>query len=267
MVLKNILLLFFCLSATAGNAQEINFKLIDSTVTPKNTYDKFIGTDTHQFLYFTKDEIITKTNNTDKWVYTNYELGEPTNISLLNSLQILVFYKETNTIVFLDRFLNETLRIDLNTIQPSKIALWAENTKNQEVWLHNEISNSLEFYNYQSNITLSQTIPFSEKPLQLTADFNTAYVLFDSKICSYNIYGTKLHCTDHSAIENIFLNNKYVVATNNKNEFLLFDKSLNALSSSSILQNNWQDFSVRNEKLYIYNGSNVYTYQLTLSSN
>ncbi|WP_010179766.1 hypothetical protein [Aquimarina agarilytica] len=264
--IKIVLYLLYFL-AQAGNAQDMNLKLIDSLAIPNNEYTKFIGVDTHNFLFFTKHEIVTKTDGTNKWVYTNYELGEPTSVSILNPLQILIFYKETNTLVFLDRFLNETQRIDLNSISPSKIILWAENTKNQEAWLHNEITNSLEFYNYKNNSTRSQTIPFSEKPSCLTADFSTAYVLFDSQLCSYNIYGTQLNCAPSKKMDKIVLAANYIVgSTPNKSEFLFFDTTLKTVGSSIILQNNWQDFSVRNEKLYIYNGSNVYTYQLILSS-
>ncbi len=266
MPFKHFFLFLFYFLAQAGNTQNINLKLIDSIPVSKNEYDKFIGVDTHNFLFFTKHEVITKTDNTQKWVYANYELGEPTTLSILNPLQLLVFYKETNTLVFLDRFLNELRRVDLNTITPSKIALWTENTKNKEVWLHNEITNSLEFYNYQNNNTLSKTIPFSKKPIYLTADFSTAFVLFDSQICSYNIYGTLIHCADVNNIKKIVLDNDYVIGNTNNNEFLFFDTSLKNSSSSIILQNNWQDFSVSNEKLYIYNGSKVYTYQLNLSS-
>lgn len=266
MLLKKIFLFLFYFLAQAGKAQDINLKLIDSITIQKNEYHKFIGVDTHNFLFFTKHEVVTKTDGTQKWVYANYELGEPTSLSILNPLQLLVFYKETNTLVFLDRFLNESQRIDLNTITPSKIALWTENTKNQEVWLHNEITNSLEFYNYQNNNTLSQTIPFSKKPIHLTADFNTAFVLFDTQICKYNIYGTQINCTTINNIKKIALTNNYIVGCSTKSELIFFDTALKTSSSSIILQNNWQDFSVSNEKLYIYNGSKVYTYQLNLSS-
>jgi len=246
--------------------QEVSISLVDSISYPKNKFKKFLAVDNHNSLYFSNFEVITKIKENQNWVYANYELGVPTSVSVINPLQVLVFYKETNTIVLLDRFLNETQRVDLNQLTPPKIGWWIENTKNQEVWLYNGETNQLEFFNYKKNITLSQTIPFLETPIHLTSNFNNSYVLFQNKIDQYNIYGTIVHSISTENIEQIKINNSILIGKSG-NQFQIFDTKLKPLGNFKIPKNNPADFSLRDEKLYIYCRSKLFIYNLALPEN
>jgi|GEM_PF-3412966 len=256
------------LNIIACLSQEIAVTLVDSISLPKNKFQKFIGIDTHDNFYFSNLEIITKTQKSESWVYTNYQLGVPTSISILNPLQILVFYKEANSIVLLDRFLNEIQRIDLNLLNSPKVGWWVENTKNQEIWLYEGEKNQLEFFNYKTNIVLAKSIPFLEIPKQLAANFNNAYILFKNKINKYNIYGTlaKSIYIKEMSIEELKINRSYIIG-NSKNNFQLYDPNLKNLGSFKISKNNNKDFSLSAEKLYIYNGSKIFIYKLTFPTN
>jgi len=263
---KLLFLLFFSLYSLFCEAQEVIITATDSIQFPKNSYKRFLAVDNYNGIYFLNFEVLTKIQGDQKWVYTNYELGVPTSVSTLNPLQILVFYKETNTIVFLDRFLNETRRVDLNQLNPPKIGWWAENTKNQEIWLYSGEDNHLEFFNYKQNITLSQTIPFLETPIGLTADFNNAYVLFQHKINQYNIYGTLLHTKTIDSLQQLKISKSYILGKS-KHQLKVFDRNLKTLGTIKIPKNNLTDFSLRDEKLYIYSESTLFTYQLTFTPN
>lgn len=263
---KHILLCFLCLASTHCFSQEITTTLVDSISYPKNQFKKLAGVDHLENYYFFNFEVITKTNGTQNWVYTNYELGVPHSISVINPLQVLVFYKETNTIVLLDRFLNETQRIDFNQINPIKTAWWVANTKNQEIWIYDGESNVLEFYNYQQNNTLSQTIPFLEAPVNFTSNFNNTYILFEDKIKHYNIQGTLLQTVATANTNTIKATESFVISKL-KNSFNLYTTNLKVVGTIKNLKNTDVGFSFKNEKLYIYNGSKLFIYQLTLPKN
>lgn len=243
--------------------QNITTKIVDSIVYPKNKFKKFINVDNLGNYYFSNFEVITKVDNNNNWVYANYELGIPHSVSVTNPLQILLFYKETNIIVLLDRFLNEIQRIELNQINPTKIAWWVENTKNKEVWLYNSENNWLESYNYKQNQVLSQTIPFFKNPIDFSSNFNDAFVLFDKKINRYNIHGTLLQSSTIENVTTIKASNSNLIGKS-ENEFLLYTFDLKEIGRFKNPINNSLDFSLKNEKLYIYNGSKLYIYQLTL---
>ena len=264
---RYLLFYFLCSSNFISLAQEIPTSIIDSITYPKNTYKKFIAVDNLGNYYFSNFEVITKTDGNRNWAFANYELGIPYSVSVINPLQILVFYKETNTVILLDRFLNETQRINLNQINPLKTAWWAENTKNQEIWIYDGENNRLEFYNYQQNITLSQTIPFLETPIDLSSNFNNAFVLFDDSINKYNIQGTLLKSLDlnKKAFSKIKATKSYLIGKS-KNKFKLYTTNLNLVGSLKILKNDNLGFSLKNEKLYIYDGAKLFIYKLTLPS-
>ena len=260
---KYVFFYFLCFYSLNFLAQNITTTLIDSISYPKNKFRKFIDVDHLNNYYFTNFEVITKTDGKQKWVYTNYELGIPHSISTINPLQILVFYKEANTIIFLDRFLNETQRIDLNDVNPIKIGWWVENTKNQEIWIYDGAQNILEFYNYKQNNTLSQTIPFLETPTGYTSNFNNAFILFKNKINQYNIQGTLLKSINHEGSSMIKATNSYVISKKNTN-LQLYTNNLKSLGIIKNLKNIDSGFSLKNEKLYIYYGSKLYVYKLSL---
>ncbi len=264
---RYLLFYFLCFSNFISLAQEIPTSITDSITYPKNTYKKFIDVDNLGNYYFSNFEVITKTDGNRNWAFANYELGIPYSVSVINPLQILVFYKETNTVILLDRFLNETQRINLNQINPLKTAWWAENTKNQEIWIYDGENNRLEFYNYQQNITLSQTIPFLETPIDLSSNFNNAFVLFDDSINKYNIQGTLLKSLDlnKKAFSKIKATKSYLIGKS-KNKFKLYTTNLNLVGSLKILKNDNLGFSLKNEKLYIYDGAKLFIYKLTLPS-
>lgn len=260
---KYILLYILCLSSLSFLAQEISTTLTDSISYPKNKFRKFIDADHLNNYYFSNFEVITKTNGNEHWVYANYEQGIPYSVSTINPLQIVVFYKETNTIILLDRFLNETQRINLNDITPIKIGWWVANTKNQEIWIYDGSNNILEFYNYKQNNTLSQTIPFLETPVGFASNFNNAFILFEDKIHQYNIQGTLLNTLDTEGITAIKASNSLVI-TNSESGFQLHTTDLKLAGTIKKLKNIDSGFSLKNEKLYIYDGSKLFIYQIAL---
>ncbi len=264
-MLKLHLISIFLLNCILCFCQEISTSLVDSLSFQKNKYRNFIGIDAYDNLFFTKREVVSKIKGNNEWVYTNYELGIPTSVSLLNPLQILVFYKENNTVVLLDRFLNETRRIELNNLSPLRTAWWVENTKSQQLWLYDGESSQLDFFNYQNNSSLYKSIPFLEQPVQLASDFNTAYVLFKDKLNRYNIYGTLMHSIPLSNYTNLSIDYSKVLL---KKEYLfqVFDNRLNSLGKFKLKKNNSSGFSLRDEKLYIYALDKLYIYQLTYPS-
>jgi len=253
------LLIFY---AYAGNAQ-ITCVLQDSISFTGKNYQKYKGKDIHDNYFFLQEENLIKTDLTTVWEYANLELGAPTSISLLNPLRVLVFYKQTNTFVLLDRFLSEVKRVNLNTITPTRVARWIKNTKDKEVWLYNSLNNELEFYNYQDNTKLTENAIINGEPIDLAAGFNTAYLLFENKITGFNNYGTLIAETTTTDVNKISLNSNRIMASY-ENELEFFDARLNTLGRLKKPENPAEDIFLSGEKLYIYTKSTLYIYQLNI---
>lgn len=257
--------LYFLLVTSCQIFSQINTILKDSIVV-KNNFEKFVGADIHENLFFQQGVEVHKINNKGSWVYANFELGVPDTISVLNPLEILLFYKAANIIVLLDRFLNEVRRIDFNTLEPPKIAWDVGNTKNHEIWILNGETNRLEFFNFKRNTILSQSIPFLNEPYYIASGFSEAFVFFKDKICEYNIYGTEIGCIEQSNITSFSYSKGNLLLKNEKEVYLLFDDKLQLKGELKISKNKNKDFSLSAKKLYIYSKNTVKVYQLIFPS-
>ena len=71
----------------------------------------FIGIDKFEDVYALKNNVLTKTSKAQTWMFKDFNLGEIYTVDLTNPLQILVFYKDLQTIVVLDNQLNEVRRV------------------------------------------------------------------------------------------------------------------------------------------------------------
>jgi len=263
MITKKLVSVGTTLFITFVGYTQISCKLTDSISFSDKNYQKYKGKDIHDNHFFIQEETLIKTNQKTTWEYANLELGIPTSVSLLNPLQVLVFYKNTNSFVLLDRFLSESKRVNLNDIFPIRVAQWVNNTKNKEVWLYNSLNNELEFFDYQTNTKLTENAIIKGNPIDLAAGFNTAYLLFKDKITAYNNYGTAIAETQIANINKISLNNNILMACY-ENELEFFDIRLNSLGRLKKPKNSTQGLFLSDEKLYIYNKSTLYIYQLKL---
>lgn len=253
-----------CFANYMLTAQIIPSQLIDS-ISFQKSHTHFVGVDQLENLYFTNYEVITKINNNKEWVYTNYELGIPTYISTINPLQIMVFYKENNTVVFLDRFLNETQRIDLNTINPTLTAWWVGNTKNKEIWIFDGAKNNLNYFSYLQNVSFAETIPLLNEPKDYTANLNNAYVLTKEKLRQYNIQGSLVNEINIPNSDAIQSNISHVICKTDE-ALQIYDINLTLIGYIVIPKNNTSGFSLTNEKLYIYKENTLYKYKVAFPS-
>ena len=212
MLTKKLFSLTFILFTFFIGSTQITCTIKDSISFKGKNYQKYKGKDLHDNFFFLEKETLIKTNNEQTWEYANLALGVPTSVSLINPLQVLIFYKEANSFVLLDRFLSEVKQVDLNTLDPIRVAKWVKNTKNKEVWIYNSLNNELEFFNYKNNTRLTENTIINGEPIDLAAGFNSAYLLFENKISGYNNYGTLINSLDITGVNKINLNNNILVA-------------------------------------------------------
>jgi hypothetical protein len=103
------LLIFYCLTVSS---QEI----IPATKleTVKIEGDAFLGFDNQLNYYSIRNNILVKNSPSTTYQYNNLGLGKISRVDFQNPLQILIFYKNFNSVVFLDNQLNEIKKIDFN---------------------------------------------------------------------------------------------------------------------------------------------------------
>ena len=177
------LALLFSLSASA----QISVKVQDSIAEPAD----FLALDALDHIYFVKSVAIKKVTPQRTYNFADFLNGRITSIDVSNPLNVMVFYKDTQKIVFLDNRLNEIRSIDLNTIDG--FFDHAARADERNVYLHDATSNEVVVYDYAFAKAITKTIPYKREILDLIADYNFFYVLQEDRVLRFNNYGSQTH--------------------------------------------------------------------------
>ncbi len=259
-------LIIFCLyTVDAQEAKEV-------AVTPLNA-TSFVGVDTYKSLYFIKDMVLHKTGTDGNYVFNDFQLGPIAQVDIINPLKVVIFYRDTNTVVFVDNRLNEIERINFNNL-PNFINVGAAtNAGNNRLWLFNMDTQQLELFNYRLLLETVVSQPFTGSLKSIASNFNYCYTLTDKKIRAFNIYGSLLAEMDAHGFDKIYQQNENVFALRG-NELVFVAK----LSQDEPLapfrkialplsENSLKDLHLTQDFLYLYDGKNLRTLTLTLPKN
>jgi hypothetical protein len=202
-------------------------------------------------------------------VFNDFQLGPITSVDLINPLKIVLFYRDTNTVVFVDNRLNEIERIIFNNL-PNFINVGAAtDAGNNRLWIFNMDTQELELFNYRSFLETVVSQPFPGSLKGMASNFNYCYTLTDKKIRAFNIYGSLLAEIDAQGYEKIFQQNENVYAL--KEQTLYFVSKLSEDEPVAAFQKitlplqekQVQGLYLTQDFLYLYDGNHLHTLTLT----
>jgi hypothetical protein len=153
--------------------------------------DVFLGFDNQQNNYSIKNNILIKNSETITYQYNNLGLGKITRVDFQNPLQIVVFYKNFNTVVLLDNQLNEIKKIDFN-LKSTPVTLEAVALSSQnQIWIYDSISSKIGLYNVNTD-TFKWISTMLENPILHYESDYTHFYWTDINLSLYriSIYGT-----------------------------------------------------------------------------
>ncbi len=228
----------------------------------------FIGKDSYKNTYFLKDMVLHKTGPLGDFVFRDYQLGPLTSADIINPLNVVLFYRETNTVVLVDNRLNEVERINFNTLDDFVNLGAAKNAGNNRLWIMNIDTQQLELYNYRNGLRTVISQPITEEVIQLANDFNFCYVLTSESIQKYNIYGSFLSESHAEGFDKIAQQNQWLFALKDNQLYLeanLDPDTVLLLSpiNPPISENPVKDLQLTQDFLYIYDGKFIHNYTLT----
>lgn len=112
--------------------------------------------------------------------YSNPALGTPTQISAVDALNPILFYRDANVLVTLDNRLNESVRVNLLEAGFYDITLVCASDE-ERIWLYDQAQDKLFRYNILQgkiegqSLNLTQLSGTEVKPIQLVSTFNHIY--------------------------------------------------------------------------------------------
>jgi len=253
--MKKLIIVVFLLIGLVSFSQEINAIYIDSTTLKA---DKFIGLDKFDSWYYIDQNVLYKKKETNIVSYTNLQLGNITSVSINNPFNILVFYRDYNTVVILDNYLNKKQQIYLgnNTITHVSYA-FADN-----IWMYNLEIQQLELYNYKLDIKVATTRPSAVLQVKnLESNAKNVYVLDNvGNLSQFNNYGDLVNYDRNLAADKVFVFGEKVLFLRNK---ILFLKSTQSHRIVFTKKTYIKDIYVSNDDLFIFDGNEVLQFKLS----
>ena len=157
----------------------------------KLTCDIFLGFDNQKSIYSLKNNILSKNSDSTIYQYNNLGLGKITRVDFQNPLQIVVFFKNFNTVVLLDNQLNEIKKIDFN-LKSTPVTLEAVALSSQnQIWIYDSISSKIGLYNVNT-YAFKWISTMLENPISYYESDYTHFYWTDVNLSLYriSIYGT-----------------------------------------------------------------------------
>lgn len=264
MPLKIILFItFFSLYSASVNCQEIIITTKLESI--HNECDIFLGFDNQQNHYSIKNNVLNKKKSTKSYQYNNLSLGKITKVDFQNPLQVLVFYKNFNTIVLLDNQLNEIKKIDFNLkVTPITLEAVALSSQNQ-IWIYDSISSKIGLYNVNTD-TFKWISTMLENQITYYESDYTHFYWIDTSLNQYriSIYGTieKYGLLRKFDAIQLTKNGNYIFQS--EQELYYYDLKSNTSSKIVFDEKIISKFFLRDEILSIFTQNEITNYKIIL---
>ena len=232
--------------------------------------DRFIGIDNYKNTYFLKDRVLHKQGEDGDFIYNALQLGRIFSVDIINPLKVVVFFQDTNTVVFLDNKLSEIERISFNNLSQFLNVSTATTASSNSLWIFNIDTQQLEVYNFKTNMQTVVSQPFPGKLVSQASNFNYCFVLTQNKLLAFNVYGSLLNEVNSEGYEKIVQQNENIIAVKENSLYYIpdfakhRDEILREPIKLELPEITIKDLELSNDFLYIYDGKNLHTFTLTL---
>tara|TARA_R110000787_G_scaffold183014_1_gene294991 strand:+ start:128 stop:898 length:771 start_codon:yes stop_codon:yes gene_type:complete len=225
--------------------------------------DTFVGIDSYNDTFYIKDQVLYKKTSVGLFNFKDFQLGEIYSVDIVNPMNVAVYYQDFNTVVLLDNKLSEIERINFNNISEFINSSQSKVAANNSLWVFNMDSQQLELYNYRSKSKILVSQPINGEVLSIASNFNYCFVLTESKIRAYNIYGSLLAELNNEGFQKIVQLSQNIIALK-YNELYYIDKETREITKMKTPEINIKDLQLTQDFLYIYHENKISTFKLTL---
>ena len=247
----------FCAFALSQQTLEVNF---DKKFNWNGDY--FIGLDKFDDLYYLKNNVLFKVNDNQNWQFKDYNLGEIHFVDITNPLQILVFYKNFQSIVILDNQLNEIRRTAINPEENFFIKHISLSIQNK-MWFYDEKFQRFGLFDMQKSHWSSFPYVIKNNPISFFSSLNNLYWLDENNnLFEMSIFGqvNKLVNFDQNTFVHA-VNDLTIIFEKNKKFFQMNYKKDEVLEIKIPLEK-FEKIMFKKQKMFIFTDTNFYLYTL-----
>jgi hypothetical protein len=262
--MKFFTIIFLFFQTLFVSAQEIEIEFLKEVALNADT---FIGIDNFENYYFIKNNTLYKKTSQYTYTYTNTLLGKITSVDITNPLKILLFYKNFNTVLFLDDKLNElTTSINFTSESFSQQMTFVNISSNNNLWLYSLDNNLLQLWNHQTKKVQFTSQPLSSysdnfKTIQQLSSYKNCWLIGENAVLKFNEYGTFLESfpIDNYTHLKLFLESFIYI----KDHKLYYQDTVINLQHTSIKKELIiKNYSINTDHIYIFDGTKIFVFKI-----
>lgn len=250
--------------AQANQAGAIRARLVSET---ELETERFVGADELGNLFYIDDQVIYRKSGPRIFSFSNVDLGEISQVDASNPFKILLFYKDFNSVLILDNNMNElSERLDFTGETQFNNVLFVANSSQNNIWLYAD-DNKLHLYNYEelAEEVQTQALTFYQedfRALGLVSTFKNVWIQSEDEVFRFNEYGNYVETSSLKGVKRIFPFQKGLICYQNGS----FEYRTGQDSRPVDLEYKGmiEDISVSGSSLFIYDGSKVLHFELSL---
>jgi hypothetical protein len=225
----------------------------------------FLGIDNFQNLYYTNGNVFYKKSSSAVLNYQNLSLGELSHIDIINPLQLVLYYNQQNTVVFLDNQLNEIKSINISEINPALNISFIGLSSQNKIWLFDQSTQKILLLDYLTNIIEELPIPIEQNPKYIQSNFNSLYWIDElNNWYTTNIFGYKSLIANLPSFDKINILNSNSVLFTNANKMYYLNISKDAAIEIDIVENSLDNYYYNHQILAIFTNQQLKLFKLTL---
>lgn len=229
--------------------------------------DLFLGADELGNLFYLTDQVLYRKSGNRVFSFSNFDLGEISQVDVSNPFKILLFYKDFNSVIILDNNLNElSERLDFTQETLFNNVLFVANSSQNNIWLYAD-DNKLHLYNYQllAEEVQTQAMTFYRedfRALGLVSTFKKVWIQSATEVLCFNEYGNYVETYSIQDADRIFPFYKGLISY--RDGAFAYKTVLDSRPIDLPHKGLVEGISVSGSSLFIYDGNKVSRYELTL---
>lgn len=256
-MIKKTIIIFFILTSivSAQSVLPIQKEVIDA--------DVYWGFDAYKNIYYTKNDVLYKKNETNVVAYQNLGFGKIEKIDFSNPLLIIVFYKNFNAVVLLDNQLNEVTQILFSQLENPLVVAQIGLSGQNELWFYDELTQKIGLINNKSKEVqfISNAVL---KPIKTSfSTYNYWYWIDENRdLFCINRFGSISKLGTLAAFENLWFTDENIIVYNYQSKIYGFNIKNSTFRELNFDIQNVKNLYYKNEILSLFTGYEVTNYQL-----
>ncbi|WP_256948316.1 hypothetical protein, partial [Flavobacterium psychrophilum] len=262
--MKKIVLLTVFLLSSLAHCQDTN-PVVSKIASEFIEADQYIGQDAFGYKYYIKNWVLFKIKKAENYQYKNISLGKISKVDIQNSLKIVLFYENFNTVIITDNQLNEIHKISFSQNSKNIIASAVGISSHSNLWVFDSVNLQIGLYDYLKNEYKNIAVPLTLGLKYYETSFNNFYWIDENNYSySCDIFG-KIKplgkIPDFDLIQ--FTSNLSVIYKKND---LLYYYDLNNSKKTLILldQKSYNSFYYKDQNLSIFTLEDITNYKINL---